>query len=898
MAAAVIPAAVLAMLLGIYIIISGIRESRANTNLLGQALARQIAGASAGPAYAMDHEALVRLAQAAADDHEVSRIVILDTQGHVLAATTSRPSSASASSDFLAWFGHWLVPATLPPFKADIVARTALKPGLSPAVPMAPGLVNDNVLLGKVHILLNSHQLAHAVGFAFVKGLAIAFFGVLGSLVFAWQMTPGLTRSLRNIHQGVRKLGEGKLETRVPVHSDGDLGELEHGINKMAEELEAAHHHLTFQVKQATAELRQTMEELEIRNAELDLARRRAIKNSTEKSEFLATLSHELRTPLNALVGYAKLLAQSPLDDTQRNHLEIIQRAAQALTWLLKDVLSLARLESGKMSSSNRPFDLVELVDETATLVVADAYAKGLEFYIDPGRRHELWVSGDRLRVQQILGNLLGNGIKYTASGRVGLTLGIEHQSTGRLLAEFRVRDTGQGIPPEQYMMVFDRYTRLGENDGDREGTGLGLAITKKLVEAMEGDIDVASPADGGTEFIVTLPFSTTRQVQHKDQAPPELRKSPRINAVLCEPDVSCQAALVHRLEAMNAEIEIASDENEFWQIYSTLTQNQCGLLGIGPSQAQNPDLIESSIVSRELNRPLILMVPKLTGPIFALQEKYPAVRVAPKSQTVTQLENLFTAISADSDSANSDGIANSLMRIDSSILQMLKDDLPADFQSLMEAVDNHESGTISKLLHRMQGTAAFCRLRGLEQALSELKPQATGGTKLDCSRLKHEIDRITHLIPKHLKTAHSEKVEPHQTKSLNGSRILVIDDNRVNVQLLITHLLQQGAQAVGAMNQAEVDDARGSFEAILLDIHMPDGGGIDLAPRLRSRYPHALFIGISADYSAKTRRKALGVGMDHYLTKPVDIDTLMVLLQPKRQPPKSKTGTALYTKT
>src|SRR5690606_16386887 len=186
------------------------------------------------------------------------------------------------------------------------------------------------------------------------------------------------------------------------------------GINRMAAALQDAQEELQHNIEQATEDLRQTLETIEIQNIELDLARKEALEASRTKSEFMANMSHEIRTPLNGILGFTKLLLRNELTPRQQDYLRTIQKSADNLLGIINEILDFSKIEAGKLVLENTPFNLRDLLQDTLTMLAPQAHEKQLELVCLIYRDTPLAVVGDAMRLKQVLTNLVGNAIKVT----------------------------------------------------------------------------------------------------------------------------------------------------------------------------------------------------------------------------------------------------------------------------------------------------------------------------------------------------------------------------------------------------------------------------------------------------------------------------------------------------
>jgi CheY-like chemotaxis protein/nitrogen-specific signal transduction histidine kinase len=248
-------------------------------------------------------------------------------------------------------------------------------------------------------------------------------------------------------------------------------------------------------------------EEVRQRERELAGARDAAEAANRAKSSFLTNMSHEVRTPLNGVIGVAGVLADTPLAAEQRKMVGVIQNSAQVLQRVLDDVLDLARVEAGRLEIVREPFDLGAVVRAIAEGARAQCAAKGLAFALEAEDAAMEWVVGDAMRLQQILGNLIGNALKFTERGAVTLAL----RRTGPDGVRFEVRDTGVGFDPAIAPQLFKPFQQAdGSITRKYGGSGLGLSISRDLARAMGGDITAAAAPGQGAAFAVDLAMPAT----------------------------------------------------------------------------------------------------------------------------------------------------------------------------------------------------------------------------------------------------------------------------------------------------------------------------------------------------------------------------------------------------
>ncbi len=266
--------------------------------------------------------------------------------------------------------------------------------------------------------------------------------------------------------------------------------------------------------------------EVELRTRELTESNRQLAEAVRAKSDFLDRMSHELRTPMNGVVGMTELLARTPLSSTQARLTGTIRSSARVLLQIVNDLLDLSKINASKIALEELPFDLGQVLEECASLFAGAAQAKGIELIVSPPAPEHCSLRGDALRVRQILMNLIGNAVKFTAQGEVLVRADVRAAATpDRASVEITVSDTGIGMDAGTIGKIFEPFTQADESTSRRfGGSGLGLAICRELTQLMGGGISVESQPQVGSTFHLRLELAVGPGAGASQPRPPKLR--------------------------------------------------------------------------------------------------------------------------------------------------------------------------------------------------------------------------------------------------------------------------------------------------------------------------------------------------------------------------------------
>jgi signal transduction histidine kinase/CheY-like chemotaxis protein/CHASE3 domain sensor protein len=776
-----------------------------------------------------------------------------------------------------------------------------------------------------------------------------AFFGVVSQNV-------GIAINSAQSRERVQELlEETQAQTEELQAQHSELENINAELETQAEKLQASEEELRVQqeeLQQANQELEERSRDLEEKN-ELILERNLEIQAKAEelalstsyKSEFLANMSHELRTPLNSILLLSRLLSEnheSNLSSDQIEYANVIQSSGKGLLTLIDEILDLSKIEAGKMELEYTDVKIQDVMDDLLGLFTPIAKDKGISFSANVQEEVPGTLEIDRLRLDQILRNLISNALKFTKKGSVSVIV----KKVGHSIS-FAVKDTGIGIPESKQKTIFEAFQQAdGSTRRQFGGTGLGLSISRELAKLLGGEIKLASEEGQGSEFTLLLPWQQAKQIlPQENRGIPETNHQPVAESYL-PPPPSDEYLSKHipssisddrdSISAGDKVILMIEDDTSFARSLLDYTRNK-GYKGI--VAVRGDEGLELARRFRPMGILLDVQLPIKSGwEVMDELKADPTTRPIPvhmmssyqvknrslakgaldfidKPVAFEKLSHIFAKIEdalsrhpkkvmiVEEDTKHAQALAYFLenFNVASEIRHSVQEGIVAIKQDQVDCVilDMAVKGTHSyDFLEEVKQTPGFENIPIIiftgknlstteEVKLKQYADSIVVKTAHSYQRILDEVSLFLHLVnvnSTETKTPRFKRLGD-MAEVLKGKNILVADDDVRNIFSLSKSLENYKMNVMSAVDGKDALkqlDEHGNIDLVLMDMMMPEMDGYESTRRIRAnpKYKKLPVIAITAKAMAGDRDKCIQAGASDYITKPVDVDQLISLLR------------------
>ena len=764
-----------------------------------------------------------------------------------------------------------------------------------------------------------------------------------------------------NTAQGKQRVQELLEETQAQAEElqsrHSELENINAELEAQTEKLQASEEELRVQqeeLQQSNQELEERSRLLEEKN-EMILERNLQIQSKAEelaittkyKSEFLANMSHELRTPLNSILLLSRLLSENHeknLSGEQIEYANVIQSSGKGLLTLIDEILDLSKIEAGKMVLDYEEIRIAKIAEELQSMFAPLAKDKGIEFSISISNDAPSSIETDRLRVEQILRNLLSNALKFTKRGTVWVNIAKADRSS----VSFTVKDTGIGIAREKQQTIFEAFQQAdGSTRRQFGGTGLGLSISRELAKLLGGEIRLKSDEGKGSEFMLVLPerrgsaISKSQQVEgerieNKIQAPESATGNTIDGKFISEKIPSAVDDDRDKVAKGDKVILIVEDDTGFARALLDYTRKK-GYKGI--VSVRGDEAIELARHFKPIGILLDLQLPVKSGwEVMDELKADPATRPIPvhmmsshqmktkglstgaidfitKPVAFEKLGEMFSRIEdaltrhpkkvliVEENAKHAQALAYFLQEYDvsSEIRNSVSEGMTALNQKDVDCVILDMGGPAQRsyeTLEEVKKTPGFEDIpiiiftgKNLSQAeevkIKQYADSIVIKTAQSYQRILDEVSLFLHLVEENKKDGSTSRYKRmgQLSEVLKDKTVLVADDDVRNIFSLSRSLENYGMHVVSAVDgkdaMKQLEDHK-KVDLVLMDMMMPEMDGYESIRVIRKipKYRNLPIIAVTAKAMTGDREKCIAAGASDYITKPVDVDQLISLLR------------------
>lgn len=782
------------------------------------------------------------------------------------------------------------------------------------------------------------------------KDLDIKFLRNIGEMIGIAVNTAQNRTRLKELLEETQAQSE-ELQTQ---HSELENMNVE--LEAQAEKLQTSEEELKVQqeelmeTNQALEERSRLLEErnhlVALRNLEIQKKAEELAQSTKYKSEFLANMSHELRTPLNSILLLSRLLSENNpknLNPEQVEYAQVIQTSGNGLLQLIDEILDLSKIESGKLELSYETVPVAEVASGLKMMFGAMAREKNLDFNIYVADNVPPQIETDRMRLEQILKNLISNALKFTARGSIDLKISLSRKHSDFI--EFSVKDTGIGIPDDKQEAIFEAFQQAdGSTKRNYGGTGLGLSISRQLARLLSGDISLKSDIDKGSEFTLYIPVDKATAAKNTDEISPEpVERKTLVNELVVEPPSKLIAPEIPQeipddrdnIGPTDKLMMIVEDDTAFAKALLAFVR-QKGYKGI--VVVRGDKAIEMARHYKPAGILLDIQLPVKDGlQVMDELKSHPATKHIPvhimssfevkreaigkgavdfinkpmiPSQMNTILEKIESALRKDTDKVlivednaqhakalsyflSTHGIkAEMSADINDSVSSLQKKEVNCvimdmgipgqkSYESLDALKKNDSLSNIPIIIFTGKSLS-----RSEEQRIRQYADSIVIKTAHSYQRILDEVSLFLHLMDQGSgKSSDSLRKRAAMDSVLRNKVVLVTDDDVRNVFALSKALEMHQMQVITTMDGKEALQALNdnpSIDMVLMDMMMPGMDGYETITRIRQepRWKRLPVIAVTAKAMTGDREKCIQAGASDYITKPVDTDQLVSLMR------------------